>query len=134
MPPVGIRVRGLREFQRGIRAADRHLANDLRDTLEEAAQPVRAEAQRLAESRVRNLSAGDPWSRMRVGIRGSVAYVAPVERGVKVRGRNRLRRPKFKGLVLDRALEPALVNKRGEVEKRLEHLLDEVLTVWERTP
>lgn len=111
--------------------ADRHVRDDLRDALEEAAAPVRADAQALAAGRIRNVHEGDPWSRMRTGVYRAVAYVAPVERGAKGRG-NQRRRREFADLLLGRAMEPALERNRDKVAARVDDLLDEVANVWER--
>lgn len=128
-----IRVEGLRSLERAFRAADKELAGDLRDALQEAAAPVRRDAQALAASEIENINDGDPWASMRTGVGRSIVYVAPVERGVKTRGRESRHRPNLGNLLMDRALEPALEENRGEVEHRLGQMLDEVCDVWERT-
>lgn len=127
-----IHVDGLNDLRRAFAAADKALRDDLNDALKEAAAPVRADAQSLAGLRIRRLQVGEPWTRMRVGQSGSMVYVAPVERGTKGRGNQRLRRPKFKRLMLQRALEPALAVNRNRVIKRLDLMLGEVKRVWER--
>jgi hypothetical protein len=127
-----IRVTGLRELDRAFGKANRALSNDLKDALAEAAAPVRSDAQILAAASIRNVGQGDPWSRMLVGVRSWVAYVAPVERGVKGRGNARRRRPRFGDLLLGRAMEPALERNIGNVERRFEGLIDEVCDAWER--
>jgi hypothetical protein len=129
----GVRVLGLRDLERAFARADREVRNDMRDALAEAAAPVRSDAQSLAASQVRNLRPGDPWAAMRVGVSRTVAYVAPVERGIKGRGGQRRRRPNLANLLMGRAMEPALEQNREKVARRVEHLIDEVATVWERT-
>lgn len=127
-----VRVDGLDDLVRAFNAADRALKEDLRDALQEAAAPVRRDAQALAPPMVRNLSVGEPWARMRVGMSGrSMVYVAPVERGAKGRGNQRLRRPRFKPLLL-RPMERALAQNRAAVIRRLDGLLVDVKRVWER--
>lgn len=125
-----VHVRGLTELMRAFGVADEALKADLKDALSEAAQPVRAEAQRLA-GQIRNVR-GDhrPWARMRVGLYQSVVYVAPAERGVRNGPR---RRPRFADLMLDRAMEPALESHKSETKRRLEQMINEVVTVWERS-
>ena len=127
-----IRVDGLAELQRAFTAADRALREDLRDALQEAAAPVRRDAQAMAGVTIHNLRPGDPWTRMRIGQTGSVVYVAPVERGASARANQRRRRRNFKGLLLNRAMEPALARNRGHVIRRLDGLLADVKKVWER--
>lgn len=129
---AAIRVDGLRELERAFTAADKALRTDLRDALEEAAQPVRQSAQSLALGTIGNMRRSPQWSRMRTGVLGgTVAYVAPVERGTKGRANQRLRRRKFKQLMLSRAMEPALIRNRDTVEKRLDRMLTEVARVWD---
>jgi hypothetical protein len=132
MAAQAIKVEGLANLQRAFGRADRALRADLRDALQEAAAPVRADAQRLAGTEIRRMGAGSPWTRMRIGILGgTVVYVAPVERGVRGRA-NARRRPKLKPLMLERAMEPALERNRRAVVRRLDHMLDEVARVWGR--
>lgn len=126
-----IHVTGLRELELAFLRADRARAGDLRDALMEAAAPVRSAAQALASAEIRNVHAGDPWAGMRIGIGRSIVYVAPVERGLKSRGDDRKRRPKFGTLLMNRAMEPALEENRVRVEDRLDRMLDEVADVWE---
>ncbi len=135
--PHAIRVEGLNGLVDAFAAADRHVRDDLRDALQEAAAPVRSAAQQLAGARISHMGGSHrPWERMRIGIAGrSVVYVAPVERGAKSRGAKTVKgRPNLARLLLDRAMEPALEENTRKVENRLDLLLDEVVTVWERTP
>lgn len=128
-----VRVTGLRDLQRAFARADKAVKEDLRDALMEAAQPVRMAAQHLAAAKIRNITEASPWSRMRVGVAtNAIVYVAPVERGIKSRGLGHRRRPNLAPLLMERALEPALEQNRSLVERRLEHMLDEVADVWER--
>jgi len=128
-----VHVEGLFELERAFFVADRELQRDFRDALAESAAPVRSDAQALAGAGViRNLHAGDPWTRMRIGVGRSIAYVVPVERGVKGRGNRRLRRPSFGQMLLGRAMEPALERNAANVERRFGELLDDVCRVWDR--
>lgn len=125
-----IRVDGLADLQRAFTAADRALRQDLRDALEEAAQPVRRDAQ-IAATTISHMTTV-PWTRMRTGIiQGTVVYVAPVERGATARANQRRRRPKFKN-VLGPRMDAALVKNRAAVIRRLDLMLADVKRVWER--
>lgn len=126
-----IRVRGLRDLSRAFAAADKRLKNDLRDRLKRAAEPVRADAEASASSEIRNVQTGDSWSRMRVGVTTRLVYVAPRERGIRARGSVR-RRPNLAGLLMDRAMEPALERNETKIVRELEELLDDVGRDWER--
>lgn len=125
-----IRVEGLRDLQRAFSLADRRLKTELRDRLRDAAEPVRADAENLAGERVRNI--GGRWSRMRVGVTQRVVYVAPRERGVTSRGRASSRRPNLGGLLMDRAMQPALDQNREEVVREVDDLLLNIGREWER--
>lgn len=125
---MAVRVKGVRELERAFARADKHMRSDMRDTLEEAAQPVRRDAQTLAAGVTRG--AGDPWSRMRVGSYRSIAYVAPVERGNRL-GSTTARRA-FADRLLGRAMIPALERNTAQVARRVEGLIDEMANVWER--
>jgi hypothetical protein len=122
-----VHVRGIGELQRAFRRADRRLSSDLDDVLAEAAAPVRTDAQRLAAGAIRRAGAKDPWARMRVGVHRSVAYVAPVERN-----KGGPRRRKFGTRLMDEAMNPALERNRAHVDRRFDHLLDEVTNAWTR--
>lgn len=127
-----VSVTGLRELERAFRRADRARAEDLKHALEEAAAPVRRDAQALASSEISHVRPGDPWAGMRIGTGRSIVYVAPIERGVKSRGDERKRRPKFGTKLMEEAMEPALEPNRSVVEARLDKMLDELASVWER--
>ena len=132
-----IHIKGLNGMINAFAAADAHIKEDLRDALQEAAAPVRSQAQMLAGTKISHMGGSHrPWARMRIGIEGrSVVYVAPVERGAKSRGAKGVRgRPNLADLILGKALEPALAANTNKVEERLALLIDEVVAVWERTP
>lgn len=124
-----VKVDGLRELERAFARADKHVQQDMRDALAEAAAPVRNAAQALAANQLRP---GDPWAGMRVGVSRSVAWVAPVERGTRTRSPRS--RPRFGTFLMDRAMLPALEQNVHQVEQRVGKLLDEVADVWERRP
>ena len=129
-----IRVDGLAELQRAFTAADRALREDLRDALQEAAAPVRRDAQTLAGTTISHMTTNraTDWSRMRIGMAGgSVVYVAPVERGGRARANQRLRRRRFKGILGSR-MDMALERNRAAVLRRMDGLLDDVIKVWDR--
>jgi len=128
-----VRVLGLRELERAFDRADRTVRNDMRDALAEAAAPVRRDAQSLAASQIRNVDSGDPWASMRIGVSRTIAYIAPVERGIKGRAGQRRRRPNLADLLMGRAMEPALDRNQENVARRVDQLIDEVADVWERT-
>lgn len=125
-----IRVEGLRELQRAFRLARTGISSDLKAGLESAAEPVRVEAQERALASIPRV--GIPWSRMRTGVTQRMVYVAPRERGVKTRGRERFRRPNFARLLLGRAMEPAFAANRDKVIREAEDVLRDLARMWSR--
>lgn len=119
MPFNGIRVEGLAELQRALREADRAVAKDLRAELKKAGEPVRARAESRASSGIRNI--GGKWSRMKLGATGRMVYIAPA-----ARPSGGSARPNLAPLLLQRAMVPAVSEKRGEVEEALEAWIDRV--------
>jgi hypothetical protein len=108
-----VKVKGLRELVSALRKADKRLAKDLRKGLREAAVIV----QRDAAERFASIDAR------------SAAGFRPRVRGPRAAVEQRLRRttgqhPDFGALQMRRALMPALDAKAGEVEKKLEDILD----------
>lgn len=130
MPAEALRIEGYRELLRAFARADKTLNRELRDALREAADPVRADAESLASSEIRNI--GERWSRMRVGVTTRAVYVAPRERGVGTRANAPRRRPNLAGLLMDEAMQPALDANQDGVVRQVEHVLDTVGRDWER--
>lgn len=130
MPAVGetLRVDGLANLNRAFALADRTLATELRTGLRQAAEPVRADAERLAVTSIRRI--GIPWSRMRVGVTRHTVYVAPRQRGN--RNSPQLKRRNLPGLLLDRAMLPALRINDARVVAEMEQVLGTVGQAWER--
>lgn len=127
---MAVAVKGLRELDAAFKAADKALQRELRTGLKAVAEPVRADAERLAVANITRI--GLPWSRMRVGTLARGTYIAPRERGAKGRGNQRLRRPNLAGLLLGQAMEPALERNQGRVVDGVDRLLDTVALAWER--
>jgi len=127
-----LHVRNLAALQRAFRLAGREASGELRELLANVAEPVRATAQRLAGSEIRNLHRSEPWTVMRVGITQSLVYVAPKERGRRSRQRPQASRPNLAGLLMDRAMAPALEQNEARIEHAFDFLLQHVGETWER--
>ncbi len=123
MPEQSVHIKGLAQLERAFRVADATEAKLFRATLKEAAEPVRRLAEGKAVSRIRNLDG--KWSQFRVGSRRSLVYLAPKQKGRASRANRALRRPNLKDLLLDRAMIPALDERREEIV----HSVDEMLVV-----
>jgi hypothetical protein len=118
-------VQGLSDLQRAFRAADKATSKELRDGLRKAADPVRSDAERRAVGEIPRI--GVPWSRMRVGVTMRSVYVAPVERGA----RGTRSRKNLAGLLLEKAMIPALEANIGQVVDEVDDVLQTVGRVWE---
>lgn len=119
MPAAAVRVRGLKELNRSFGKMSAELKRSLRSELLEAGEPVRVRAEQLAAQEIRNI---DPrWSQMRVGATSQLVYVAP-----RARRRTGSSRPNLAGLLLGRAMEPALAEETANVEQRIERLIDHI--------
>ena len=116
MPVGAVRVSGLRELQRALQAVAKDVNKELRKELREVAEPVRSLAAAKAAG-VGNI--GPAWSRMRVGVTGRVVYVAP-----KSRRHGGSPRPNLGGLLMDRAMQPALDELAPEIYAGVERMLD----------
>lgn len=125
-----VTVEGLTELERLFKLAGPVANRALRAELRDVAEPVRADAQSLAESQITRI--GPKWGRMRVGVTQKLVYVAPRERGVKVRGPDPRRRPKFATLMEARAMAPALQRNEAKIERRVADLFDHLAANWNR--
>jgi hypothetical protein len=126
VPTGEVRVEGLRELHRAFDVAGREMTKDLRAGLRSAAEPVRSDAESLAVQGIDRI--GVPWSRMRVGVTRSSVYVAPQQRK---RGRGSPR-PNLAGLLLDRAMIPALEQNKEKVEQEVLDAIRDMARAWER--
>lgn len=73
-----------------------------------------------------------PWWSIRTGIeRNTIGYIVPQQRGVKTRGRDRLRRPNLARLIADRE-ERARDENRNLVFREFDDALKEVAKAWAR--
>ena len=112
-------VSGLKDLQRAFKQLPKDLSRELPAELKVIAEPVRADAERLASEEISHI--GPKWSQMRVGVAPGLVYVAPKKRGLKQGAR---KRPNFAGLLLDKALDPALEMNEAKIVARLEFMLD----------
>lgn len=122
-----VAVEGLRDIQRALKTADRDVRLGFRKELRAVAEPVRATAEANAVTRIPTV--GVAWSRMRVGVTQNSVYVAPRKRGTKTQS---ARRPKFKYLLLERAMDPALEQHGPQAEREVEQMLDRVAHKFNR--
>lgn len=127
-----VRITGLRELERAFKLYGRGLEKGLREAMEAGAEVVRPDAVSLTRSSLKPAVNVD-WSLMRVGVARRIAYVAPVQRGNRSRRpSSRARGAKFKDLVIERALQPALDANVQKVEREFSDALDDLARMWSR--
>jgi hypothetical protein len=123
-------VRNLEALNKTFKQAPRETRLALRREYRTIAQPVQRSAESLAASRIRNLAEGSPWAKFRLGITQKLVYMAPKQKGV----RDRRQRKKFAGLLMARAMEPALAEHAQRIEREFEQLMDRLTGDWNRGP
>lgn len=116
----------MRELSAAFAKADRDVRLGWRHELRDVAEPVRRDAEALAKEQIPRI--GKRWARMRTGVTRKIVYVAPREKGNRRTGpvseARRRADKKFAGLLMDRAMEPALEAHEAEIEQRIDHALD----------
>jgi hypothetical protein len=128
---VPVAVTGLRELNAAFALADRKTRLGVRAAQRSIADPIKLDAETLAQDEIRRI--GLRWWRMRIGVTRTLVYVAPKERGVKSRrAGDPRRRPNLAGLLMTRAMERALEAHRGELETNVERLLDRIADDFNR--
>lgn len=116
MASDAVKVKGLKELERALKASDKETAKGFRKELREAGKIVALDA-RSRMGGIDRYSATGIRPRVRGGVNVSVE---------QSRRRTTGKRPDFGALQMRRALVPALESKRDEVERRVENLLDAV--------
>ena len=111
-------VFGAEELRRAFLEAGTSFNREMRGRIAGYAEPVRADAEVMALSEIRNL--GVKWSRMRKGTAPAIVYVAPVQRGTRILSR---KRPKLAPLLMERAMVPALDRNRTQIVGKVDALL-----------
>lgn len=125
----GLEVHGLANLNRALRLADKDVRLGIRSEFRTVAEPVRADAERLASASIRNL--GVPWSQMRVGITQRSVYVVPKQRGVRRRGERGRRRENLARLMYP-PMQQALDRNEAETERRFNRMLEGVAGKFNR--
>lgn len=128
-------VEGLSELQRATSRLSRDFGKGIREALEAAGEPIRADASELAHTQISGMTrARIPWWRMRVGVTRSTVYIAPEQRGNKKRTRptNRRQAEAFKGAMLGKAMNPAVDRNLGTIAAQVDQELNELFGRWAR--
>ena len=131
-------VHNLAALSKTFKNAPKDVRLAYRRELRTIANPVRAAAEALAVTKIRNLGAGSPWAKMRIGVTQRLVYVAPKQKGVRgrsPRGRGKgTGPPSFADLLATRAMEPALEQNEARIRREFEQLLDRLTRDWNRGP
>lgn len=118
MPGIGeIHVKGQKELERAFKQLRKEVLQDLRPTLLRLAEPVRATAETLAVQEIENI--GDQWGRMRIGATVKGVYVAP-----RSKNRGGSRRPNLSGLLMSRAMQPALDQHQDRIRAEFDTVIN----------
>lgn len=125
-----VRVRGYADINRAFTKADKAAKKEFQSALRDVAEPIRQDAEQRAKGKIKKI--GPRWGLMRTGVTSRVVYVAPRERGRLTRMQPQRARPNIAGLLVDRAMQPALDAHAGEVERRFDEALATVERVWDR--
>jgi hypothetical protein len=118
-----VRVKGLQELNRALNSYNKDLRKELRASLRVVAKPVKELATELAMGEITNMTAH--WARMRLGVAAKSVYIVPYSRNA-----GGSKRPddgsdtSFVGLMLGRAMEPALDRHHDDIIHGLELMLD----------
>jgi hypothetical protein len=112
-----IRIRGQAELEAAFLQVRREVLAEIKPVLKEIGGEVAKDAQSRAGTEIRNI--GPRWARMRVGVTMKGVYVAPTS---KRRGGSP--RPNLAGLLMDRAMQPALDAKQDAAYARLDELVN----------
>jgi hypothetical protein len=110
-----IHVKGAKELNRAFKQLRKEVLAELKPELVRIGEVVRADAQQRAFSEITNI--GEQWGRMRLGVTVKGVYIAPKTRG------HGSRRPNMSGLLMDRALQPALEAHEDQIVREFEALV-----------
>lgn len=122
MSDYTVHVQGLTELRRELKQISKDLDKELRKSLREIAEPVRRDAERLAQERISHI--GPTWGRMRAGVLTSAVYIAPKQRS---KGKGPQKRPNLGPLLVEEAMIPALEQHEHMVVHEFEQVLDRLI-------
>lgn len=117
MAKTGIQVKGAAELEAAFLSLRREVLTELRPALREIGELVRADAERKADSGISHI--GPAWGRMRLGVTLESVYITP-----RSRRQGGSPRPNLAGLLMDRAMQPALDENQEAAVARLDLLVE----------
>jgi len=111
-----VQVDGYRELIRDFAKTSAEMQVAVKTGLREAADPMRQNAEQLAQEGIRNI--GGVWSQMRVGVTQRMVYMQPA-----TRNSGGSPRPNLGGLLMRDAMLPAQAQGRDRAEQLVLALL-----------
>lgn len=124
-----VQVKGLAELNRAMARAPKTLKREYRAGQRRLGEPVRATAESRALAEIGRMPRSPAWGRMRTGLTTRLVYVAPRKRGSK---RGPQKRPNLAGLLMDRAMQPALDQHEADIARQFEGFLATMERDWAR--
>lgn len=130
-----IEIENFPALARAFASVSKETGRTLRRELRDLAEPIAASATQFASADISGIARQktEHWEEMRVGVaRGfSLVYVAPRHRGIKGRGDDPRRRPKFADTLRDKAMTPAVEANEAGLVAGAESVVDEVTgRIW----
>lgn len=124
-----VAVTGLRELQAAFAKTGRDSRLGVRKEIRQIAEPIRSTAETNTAGAITRI--GPRWPKMRIGVSRSLIYVAPRQRGVKVKGGTRMSRPNLGNLLMEQ-MESALRQHEHQIEANVERALDRICDQFNR--
>lgn len=116
-----VRVEGLAELTRDFRKMSKELGKEVAASLREAAEPARPKAEQKAREKIRNI--GSKWSTMKIGVTQGkgVVWMRPA-----ARRSGGSPRPNLSGLLVGRAMWPAVEEAEPQVMENMAKVIDDL--------
>lgn len=128
--PSLIEIENFPELAKALAQTGPAVSKALRVGLKELAEPIAKSAEQFAVANISGIAREKTshWEVMRTGIsRGfSLVYVAPRQRGIKGRGDDPRRRPRFADTLGDEAMGPAVDANEANLVRGAEEIVDAV--------
>lgn len=126
MPFKPVEIEGLAQLKRSLHEVSGGIEKNLTADLKEAARPAKDIAERLALSKISGMKRSRVhWNEMRLGVSGSIVYIAPKQRGAKRTPARR--RPNLSSLIVEKAINPALEVSEHRIEAGAQKAVDRAI-------
>lgn len=112
-----VAIKGREELERAFLEVRREVLLELKPAIAQVANEVRQDAETRAGAEISNI--GPRWQRMRLGVTLKAVYIAP-----RSRRQGGSPRKNLAGLLMDRAMQPALDEHGEKVVHRISEVCD----------